>query len=85
MPYRVKKAFAGKANLRATINGKVVGLVEGFTFVKKATPTRPQHEVKVPAATQAELKTLFERGDPCIEQFENEKTAVVQGTPPKTQ
>ena len=73
MGYRVKKQFAGKNRLRTVLNGKAIALVEGYTYTTKATAKNPPRQVSIPLATQSELKALFDRGDPCIEKFDDEK------------
>lgn len=86
MGYRVKKQFAGKNRLRTVLNGKAIALIEAYTYTTKATAKNPPRQVSIPLATQSELKALFERGDPCIEKFDDEKKLPAepkQATPQK--
>lgn len=73
MPYRVKKAFLKHPYLHTTVDGKKVALVAAYTYTTRATPTRPPVSVSVPMATQAQLKVIFDRGDPAVEKYEEEK------------
>lgn len=73
MPYRVKKQFQHIANLRTVLNGKAVALVGAHAKQTKGTLTAPPKTVQIPLATQAEMKALFERGDPTIERYDEEK------------
>lgn len=73
MPYRVKKAFQGFKELTTIVDGKRVALVESYEHTTAATVTKPSETIRVPLATQAELKAIFERGDPCIEQYDETK------------
>lgn len=75
MPYRVKKGFLQYRQLRTVVNGKIVALVEAHTREKKGTQSKAPSSVQIPLATQGELKAAFERGDPCVEWYEEkEKT-----------
>ena len=75
MAYRVKKAFQNMPQLNAVIDGRRVALNEAFTYTKRGTPTTPPKTVNVPLATQAQLKVLFDRGEPCVEQYQEVKAA----------
>lgn len=70
MAYRVKAAFQKFPYLTTTVNGKRVALVAAYEHTTTGTVTKPPEKVSVPIATQADLKQIFERGDPCIEKFE---------------
>ena len=74
MPYRIKKAFLKHPYLHTTVDGKKVALVAAYTYTTRATATRPPVSVSVPMATQAQLKAVFDRGDPVVEKYEEEKT-----------
>lgn len=74
MAYRVKSAFHKYPNLSTVVNGKKVALLEAFTYTKRGTAKTPPQTVNVPLATQAELKAIFERGDPCVEQYADTET-----------
>lgn len=67
MPYQVKKSFQKHSRLNTQVAGKRVALVEAYEYTTKGSPTAPPKKVSVPLATQAELKVLFDKGDPCIE------------------
>lgn len=75
MAYRVKAAFANKPMLRAMVNGKLVGLNGSFAKESAGNAKQSPKTVTVPKATDAELKALFEQGNPCVEQYEEEKPA----------
>lgn len=74
MPYRIKKAFLKHPYLHTTVDGKKVALIAAYTYTTRATPTRPPVSVSVPMATQAQLKVIFDRGDPAVEKYEEGKT-----------
>lgn len=74
MPYRIKKAFLKHPYLHTTVDGKKVALIAAYTYTTRATSTRPPVSVSVPMATQAQLKVIFDRGDPAVEKYEEEKT-----------
>lgn len=78
MGYRVKKAFEQHRQLTTVIDGKRVALVEAYTHETKGTPQKPPEKINVPLATQAQLKAIFERGDPCVEQYEEVKTPEIR-------
>ena len=59
--------------LTTVVDGKRVALNQSYTHTTKGTPTKPPETINVPLATQAQLKAIFERGDPCIEQYEEVK------------
>lgn len=80
MAYRVKKAFEQHRQLTTVIDGKRVALVEAYTHETKGTPTKPPEKISVPLATQVQLKAIFERGDPCVEQYEETKTPEIRNT-----
>lgn len=73
MAYRVRKAYQHLTNLRTVIDGVLVALVEPHTHTKKGTVTSPPKTVQVPMATPAQLKAIFDRGDPVLEKYEEEK------------
>jgi len=73
MAYRVKKAFQVHPELTTVVDGKRVALNQSYTHKTKGTPTKPPETITVPLATQAELKAIFERGDPCVEKYEEVK------------
>lgn len=73
MAYRVKKAFAGMPELTTVVDGVRVALNKAYSRTKDGTPTKPPETVNVPLATQEQLKAIFERGDPCVEQYEEKK------------
>jgi hypothetical protein len=73
MAYRVKKAFAGLPELTTTVDGVRVALNGAYVRTKEGTPTTPPKTVNVPLATQEQMKKIFERGDPCVEQYEEKE------------
>ena len=42
------------------------------------TAQHPPKTISIPLATQSQLKKIFERGDPCIEQYEEEKPVEIE-------
>ena len=74
MAYRVKKAFEQYPELTTLVDGVRVALNQAYVHETRGTATKPPETISVPLATQAELKAIFERGDPCIEQYEDQKT-----------
>lgn len=75
MAYRVKKAFQHLPELTTVIDGKRVALNQSYVHTTTATAEHPPKTISVPLATQAQMKEIFERGDPCIEQYHEEKPA----------
>jgi len=73
MAYRVKKAFKNLPELTTVVDGKRVALNQSYTHSTKGTPTKPPETITVPLATTAQLRAIFERGDPCVEQYEEAK------------
>ena len=67
MAYQVKKEFSNKLELTTLLNGKRIALVEKFDYKEPDTAKKPGKVVTIQQATQAELKALFEQGNPCIE------------------
>lgn len=80
MAYRVKKAFEQYPELTTVIDGKRVALNAPYVHTTKGTPTKPPETINVPLATQAQLKVIFERGDPCVEQYEEAKAPEIRNT-----
>lgn len=50
-----------------TINGKPVSLIKEQAKIIPATASGPEQRIKIPLATQAELKLMFDQGNPVIE------------------
>lgn len=75
MPYRVKKEFLKFEKLTTVLDGKRVALVEAYQHTTKPTAQKPPETINVPLATQAQLKAIFDRGEPCLEKYEEEKPA----------
>lgn len=73
MAYRVKKAFEKYPELTTVVDGKRVALNAAYMRETKGTATKPPEKINVPLATQAQLKAIFERGDPVVEQYEEAK------------
>lgn len=68
MKYRVKKQYAEAApEMVTTINGKPVSLIKEQAKIIPATASGPEQRIKIPLATQAELKLMFDQGNPVIE------------------
>lgn len=75
MAYRVKKEFEKYRTAVTTIDGRRVALNEAFEFETKPTPQKPPETIRVPVATQNDLKAMFERGDPAIEKTDGKEVA----------
>lgn len=73
MGYRVKKEFQKFAELTTVVDGVRVALNGAYEHKKEGTIQSPPKTISVPLATQAQMKLIFERGDPCVEQFEEPK------------
>lgn len=73
MAYRVKKEFLKFENLTTLVEGKRVALISAYTHTTEGTLTKPPKTVNVPLATQEEMKAIFERGDPCVERYEEKE------------
>ena len=71
MEYAVKKGFSDNLNLVTTISDKAVGLNAEIMFEEPGDKDGPPKVRIIPKATQAELKALFESGNPLIELLEN--------------
>ena len=73
--YKLKAPHSEKSCLPCAITG--VGVVDltgrGYDKVYPATILRPEKRVKVPAATQAQLRALYEAGNRLIEKVETQK------------
>lgn len=78
MPYRVKKEFQKFMELTTVVDGRRVALNQSYVHETRGTATKPPETISVPLATQAELKAIFERGDPCIEQCEEAKAPEIK-------
>ena len=72
MAYRVKQdASDAYPQLFTLVNGKRVTLHgRSETVWTDATKARPKQQVTIPAATQADLKILFEEKHPFVEEFD---------------
>lgn len=79
MGYRVKKEYAKKAVLVATIGNEPVNLL-GFDVKKivAATAKTIEKTVIIKGATQSDLKEFFEAGNVHIEYFDEPKTATAK-------
>lgn len=73
MAYRVKWEFSHNPQLTTVVDGTPVGLNGQFEKTIPATVNYPSRKVTVRKATQADLKVLFEQGNPCIEEYEPSK------------
>lgn len=78
MAYRVKKAFHIHPELTTVIDGVRVALIQAYTHTTKGTAQHPPKTISVPLATQDQMRKIFERGDPCIEQYQEVKAAEAQ-------
>lgn len=75
MKYKVKDQFLSAGPLFTQVNGKTVALVGGPLDVEiPASFNSPASVRKVPAATQEDLKWLFEQGCSQVEKMEAERT-----------
>lgn len=75
--YKLRAPLSDKESLPSLIKG--VGVVDltgkGYEKVYPATILGPEKRVKVPGATQEQLKRLFESGSKIIEKVEETKSA----------
>ena len=78
MAYRVKKAFQIYPELTTLVDGVRVALNEAYVHTAAGTAQHPPKTISIPLATQSQLKKVFERGDPCIEQYEEEKPVEIE-------
>ena len=65
--YQVKRQFQGIPELTTRLDGKNIALNAGFTKVIPASAGGPEKRIEIPLATQAQLRKLFESGNPCVE------------------
>lgn len=70
MAYKVKQAYLKHPELVTTIDGKAVGLNTEFRVNVKPTKLKPGYVRTIPQATQAQLKRMFDEGNPLIERVE---------------
>lgn len=80
MAYRVKKAFQIHPELTTVVDGVRVALNQAYVHTTTGTAQQPPKTIPVPLATQAQMRKIFERGDPCIEQYEEEKPPEIRNT-----
>lgn len=80
MAYRVKKAFQIHPELTTVVDGVRVALNQAYVHTTTGTAQQPPKTISVPLATQAQMKAIFERGDPCVEQYEEEKPPEIRNT-----
>lgn len=78
MAYRVKKAFQIYQELTTLVDGVRVALNDAYVHTAAGTAQHPPKTISIPLATQSQLKKIFERGDPCIEQYEEEKPVEIE-------
>ena len=83
MAYRVKKAFKIYPELTTLVDGVRVALNEAYVHTDAGTAQHPPKTISIPLATQSQLKKIFERGDPCIEQYEEEKPVEIENNAPE--
>ena len=69
--YRVKREFQKFEELTTLVDGVRVALNQAYVHTTTGTAQHPPKTISVPLATQAQMKVLFEAGDPCIEQYED--------------
>ena len=69
--YRVKREFQKFEELTTLVDGVRVALNQAYVHTTTGTAQHPPKTISVPLATQAQMKMLFEAGDPCIEQYED--------------
>lgn len=68
--YKLHPRHADKKVLATFVNGRAVNLTgKPATRVHEATPTAAQWTETIPAATQEDLKAVYERGDCDAERF----------------
>lgn len=79
--YKVIAPFSEKTCLPCAISG--VGVVDltgrGYDRVYPATILRPEKVVRIPGATQAQLKALHEAGSKLIEKVDKPEKVVGDG------
>jgi len=83
MLYQVKSAYRKFPELVTTIDGKAVGLNTEFRVNVKPTKLKPGYVRTIPQATQAQLKRMFDEGNPLIERIENSHNPAKQPKPEK--
>ena len=69
--YRVKRECQRFEELTTLVDGVRVALNQAYVHTTNGTAQHPPKTISVPLATQAQMKVLFEAGDPCIEQYED--------------
>ena len=69
--YRLKRVFQNFEELTTLVDGVRVALNNAYVHTTTGTAQHPPKIISVPLATQAQMKVLFEAGDPCIEQYED--------------
>ena len=83
MAYRVKKAFQIYPELTTLVDGVLVALNQAYVHTTTGTAQQPPKIISVPLATQTQLKKVFERGDPCVEEYEEKKSVEIEKNEPE--
>ena len=68
--YSIKQKYTDNPNLVTLVRGETVGLNGEVRVTIRPTKTNPGFERVIRKATQADLKELFEAGNPIIERVE---------------
>jgi hypothetical protein len=72
MPYRIKNEYTRFPALVTIIGGESVNLKgQDLKKVIPATKKAPERTQLIRAATQKDLETVYNAGDPCVEKYQD--------------
>ena len=76
MPYRIKNEYTRFPALVTIIGGESVNLKgQDLKKVIPATKKAPERTQLIRAATQKDLETVYNAGDPCVEKYQEAEKA----------